>query len=223
LLKFEKSRFFEVNSVFIENEIHTFAKKHHVIDWITIHYIELIAALLGVTGVWLTTRQNIWCWPVGLLNVSLSMIVFFQSKLYYDFILQIFYFVLTIYGWIHWVHGKGKSIVLPVTKLRRANILIAVVVTICAVIILGRIAEIYTDAALPYWDAFTTAGGIFATFWMARKKIENWIAWIIIDVVCTVIYIYKELYAFSVLYLIFAILAIIGYISWKKELKIIQK
>jgi nicotinamide mononucleotide transporter len=189
-----------------------------MIYWIGQNYIEIIAALLGIAGVWLTTRQNIWCWPIGLMNVILSMIVFFNAKLYYDFILQIFYFVLTLYGWYHWIFGRKDAPKLPVRRLKRHYIYISMIITMVSVIILGKIAEIYTDASLPYWDALTTAGGVIATLWMARKIIENWIAWIFIDLLCTVIYIYKELYAFSVLYLIFAILAVIGYMEWKKDL-----
>ncbi len=189
-----------------------------MVSWFEQHIIEILASLLGIAGVWLTTRQNIWCWPVGLLNVVLSMFVFFQSKLYYDFILQIFYFVLTVYGWYHWVFGKKYTPKLPVRRLKMRYLFIAFAVTIVSVVVLGKIAELYTDASLPYWDALTTTGGIIATLWMARKIIENWIAWVFIDVLCTVIYIYKELYAFSVLYLIFAILAVIGYKEWKKDL-----
>jgi nicotinamide mononucleotide transporter len=190
-----------------------------MIEWILNNSVELVAALLGVTGVWLTTRQNIWCWPVGLLNVTLSMFVFFNARLYYDFILQIFYFVLTLYGWYHWLFGKMDAPRLPVKSVSKQSIFMALGITAVSVLLLGRIAELYTDASLPYWDALTTAGGIIATFWMAKKIIENWLAWIVIDLICTVIYIYKELYAFSVLYFIFAVLAVIGYIQWKKDLE----
>jgi len=190
-----------------------------MIDWLQHNYIELIAAVLGVTGVWLTTRQNIWCWPVGLVNVTLSMIVFVQAKLYYDFILQVFYFGLTLYGWYHWLFGKGGKEFVKVGRVKKSGILWAILIVLVSVVFLGRIAELYTDAALPYADAFTTAGGIIATFWMARKIIENWLAWIVIDIACTAIYAFKELYAFSVLYFIFAILAIVGYIRWNKDMK----
>lgn len=190
-----------------------------MIEWISTNYIELLAALLGVTGVWLTTRQNIWCWPVGLANVTLSMFVFLQAKLYYDFVLQIFYFVLTLFGWYSWLFGTKKSQRLYVSNIGKMKLLLSIAITAVSVIVLGKVAETYTDASLPYWDAFTTTGGIIATFWMARKIIENWYAWIIIDILCTFIYIYKELYAFSVLYFIFAILAVIGYIQWKKDLQ----
>jgi len=191
-------------------------------EWIINNYIEIIAAVLGVTGVWLTTRQIIWCWPVGLLGVTLSMIVFFDARLYYDFILQIFYFGLTLYGWYQWIYGKGNKDKLPVSVVSARIFTRGMIILVMSVPVLGYMAATYTDASMPYWDAFTTAGGIIATFWMARKIIENWLAWIVIDIVCSVMYLYKELYAFSVLYLIFTVLAVMGYVHWKKDL-IIQK
>jgi nicotinamide mononucleotide transporter len=189
-------------------------------EWIINNYIEIIAAILGVTGVWLTTRQIVWCWPVGLMNVTLSMIVFFDARLYYDFILQIFYFGLTLYGWYKWVFGKGNQDKLPVTVVSKTLLSWGIIILVLSVPLLGYVAAKYTNASLPYWDAFTTAGGIIATFWMARKILENWLAWIVIDIVCTFVYLYKELYAFSVLYFIFTILAVIGYVRWKKDLKV---
>jgi nicotinamide mononucleotide transporter len=191
---------------------------HPMLDWIINNYIEILAAVLGLAGVWLTTRQNIWCWPLGLMNVTLSMFVFFSARLYYDFILQIFYFALTLYGWYHWVFGSKSAKKVPVSGIRAKTLGISLLIITVSVIVMGWLAEKYTNASLPYWDAFTTAAGIIVTYWMARKFIEHWIAWVIIDLVCTVIYIHKELYAFSVLYFIFAVLAIYGYFQWKKDL-----
>jgi len=191
-----------------------------VLEWLLQNKIEVLASIIGIVGVWLTTRQHILCWPIGLLNVTLSMFVFLQAKLYYDFVLQIFYFFLTVYGWYNWLYGGSRSNSLPVSRLSSKVLSKNIVLLVFLVLIFGYLAHIYTDASLPYFDAFTSAGGIIATFWMAKKILENWLAWIIIDIVCVAIYIYKELYAFSVLYFIFTILAIIGYYSWKKTLQI---
>jgi len=188
-----------------------------IIEWVIANRIEVFASIMGVVGVWLTTRQHILCWPIGLINVSLSMFVFFQAKLYYDFILQIFYFGLTLYGWYNWLYGGNNSNDLPVQKIKHKVLIHNTVLIALMVVVLGYLAQKYTDASLPYLDAFTSAGGIVVTFWMAKKILENWLAWIVIDLTCVGMYIYKELYAFSVLYFIFTILAIIGYYSWKKS------
>jgi len=193
-----------------------------MIEWLINNWIELVAAITAVIGVWLTTRQNIWCWPVGLVGVVLSLIVFFKSKLYYDSVLQMFYFVLTLYGWYNWTFNKKEGKKLEVTSLPKIQLILYSFLILILVVIFGYFAEKYTDAALPYWDAFTTAGGIIATLWMAKKIIENWIAWIIIDIICVGIYFYKELYVFSILYLVFTVLAVVGYVSWKKDLVIIK-
>lgn len=190
-----------------------------ITDWIVKNYIEIIASVLGLWGVWLTTKQKIWCWPIGLLNVILSLYVFLVFKLYADVILQIFYIVLTIYGWYNWLHGGEHKSVLRVSHIKRRDMLILFIIGMLSVRITGYLFATYTDAALPYWDATVAVWGVIGTFVQAKKYIENWIIWIISDLLCTGIYVYKGLYAFTGLYFCFAILAVYGYYSWKKDLK----
>lgn len=190
-----------------------------ILEWFTKNYVEIIASVLGLWGVWLTTRQNIWCWPVGLVNVILSLYVFFVSKLYADVILQIFYLVMTIYGWYNWLYGGENKSVLKVTRIKK-NIMIALIITsIFLIAATGYLFSTYTDAALPYWDATVAVWGVIGTYVQAKKYIENWIIWILNDLLCTGIYFYKDLYAFTALYFIFTLLAIYGYYQWRKDLK----
>jgi nicotinamide mononucleotide transporter len=188
-------------------------------SWSVEKIIELSASLIGLLGVWLTTRQKIWCWPVGLLGVILSLYVFLASKLYADVILQIFYIVLTIYGWYNWLHGGENKTILKVTRVHKKYILILVIIGFCAVFITGYVFSEFTDAALPYWDATVAVWGVIATLEQAKKHIENWIMWILTDLLCTGIYFYKELFFFAGLYFCFTLLAIYGFSSWKKDLK----
>lgn len=188
-------------------------------DWITANYIEVIASILGVLGVWLSTKQNVWCWPVGLINVILSLYVFFNSKLYADVILQVFYLFLTLYGWYNWLYGGVNKTVLKVSRISKKLFLITFIFGNIAVVIAGYLFSKYTDAALPYWDSTVAVWGIIGTFVQARKYIENWIIWIITDLLGTGIYFYKELYAFTALFFVFTILAIYGYYQWKKDLQ----
>lgn len=188
-------------------------------SWIQANYIEIIAAILGIVGVWLTTKQIIWCWPVGLLNVILSIIVFYNSKLYADVTLQVFYLIMTLYGWYNWIWGGVSKNHLPVSKVRSTELIIMLITGTISFIIVGWLFSKYTDAALPYIDSFVAVWGVIATYAMAKKILENWTMWIIIDSVCVGIYFYKELYAFTVLYFIFVILAVYGFVEWKKELK----
>ncbi|HOY33316.1 MAG TPA: nicotinamide riboside transporter PnuC [Bacteroidales bacterium] len=188
-------------------------------NWITENYIELTAAILGIAGVYLTTRQNILCWPVGLVNVILSMYVFFTEKLYADVVLQIFYVAMTLYGWYNWIFGGQKKFELQVRKIRPKEFVIMFVAGFCLAFVTAYLFATYTDAAYPYWDSMLTVWGIIATYAMGKKIIDHWTMWIVIDINCTVLYFIKELYAFAPLYFIFTLLAVYGYFTWKKDLK----
>lgn len=188
-----------------------------IIAWICTNYIEILAALLGIVGVWLTTRQLIWCWPVGLLNVLLSIYVFFVSRLYADVILQAFYLVMTFYGWYNWSYGGRGKTTLHVSRIKPGLLLALVLISAVATAITGYLFSTYTNAALPYWDAGVAVWGVLCTWLQAKKILENWIIWIITDLVCTGIYFYKELYAFTGLYFFFAVLAAYGYYAWRKD------
>lgn len=186
-------------------------------EFISNNWIEFIATITGILGVWLTTRQNILCWPIGIISVTLSMIVFFQSKLYYDTVLQVFYFILGVYGWHNWYYKKDSNNKLKVTTLKKTQLFYYILIAIVLVLIFGYLSQTYTDSSLPYWDAFTTTGGIIATVWMARKVIDNWLAWILINTANVGIYFYKDLYFFTFLYFVYIVLALVGYLSWKKD------
>jgi nicotinamide mononucleotide transporter len=187
-------------------------------NWIQDNYIEIIAALLGIAGVYLTIRQSIWCWPVGLVNVLLSLVVFFTSKLYADVVLQVFYLVMTLYGWWFWIFGGEKKFEVPVRKLKKPELFMLLLLGTVFSLLVGYAFARYTDAAFPFWDSALMVWGIIATWAMAKKIIEHWVMWIIIDLNCAALYFCKQLYAFSPLYFIFTVLAIFGYFTWKKQL-----
>ncbi len=190
-----------------------------IINWVTENYIELIASILGVAGVYLTAKQKIWCWPVGLVNVALSLYVFFIAKLYADVVLQVFYLVMTLYGWYNWIFGGEKKFELPVRNIKAKEFLIMFIAGMCLSVLVGYLFATYTDASFPYWDSLLTVWGIIGTYAMGKKIIEHWIMWIVIDINCTILYFIKHLYAFAPLYFIFTALAVYGYYTWKKDLK----
>ncbi len=179
--------------------------------------IEAIAAVFGVLCVVLTIRQNIWCWPTGLVMVILYIYIFADAKLYADTGLQVIYVVLSIYGWVHWCRGGNRENPLPVTTLsgraRAAWLAVALIGTAA----LGAMLDNLTDAALPYPDAFIASLSLVAQWLMARKKLESWIAWITVDTVAIAVFAAKELYITSGLYALFLGLAIAGYLEWKKS------
>lgn len=190
-----------------------------ILEWVVSNSIEISAAVLGITGVYLTTRQNIWCWPVGLANVILSIFVFLFSRLYADVVLQIFYLIMTIYGWYFWVFGGKNKNQLPIRNMKITELIIITVIGTVSSVFSGFIFWKYTNASYPVWDSFLMVWGILATYAMAKKILQHWILWIIIDINCTALYFLKDLYAFSILYLVFTFLAVYGYIKWKTEWK----
>lgn len=190
-----------------------------VFNWFILHYLELFAVVFGIVGVLLTAKQNIWCWPVGLANVTLSLFVFYYAKLYADVLLQAFYLVMTLYGWYQWLWGGEKKSSLYIRHIKRLEVILLIVIGTVGSAVMGYVFNHYTEAALPYLDSLVAVWGILGTWAMARKIMEHWIIWIIVDIICTGIYAYKELYLFTALYCIFVVLAVIGLRIWKKDFK----
>ncbi len=191
-----------------------------LIKSIDIQFIsEVVATITGLLGVWLTSRQIIWCWPVALINVLLSLYVFYVAKLYQDALLQVFYLVMTLYGWYSWLYGGSNHSKLKVSKLKQKWLITYLISGTLLMLGSGYLFSKYTDAAIPYWDASSLVFGIIGTIWMTRKWVEHWLLWIVLDIICTGIFFYKELYFFTAQYFIFSILAFYGWIEWNKELK----
>ncbi|MBN1911163.1 MAG: nicotinamide mononucleotide transporter [Pirellulales bacterium] len=182
-------------------------------DW-----IEATAVFFGLLCVWLTVRQNILCWPTGLVQVVLYLVIFYRVKLYSDLILHVIYVVLQVYGWYHWLHGGKDRNNLPVSRLGKTATLVWSVIGISGTVVWGYTMASLTDAAIPYGDAFTTVTSLIAQWLMARKRLESWLFWIAVDVIAIGIYFQKDLLLTSGLYTVFLVLATLGYITWRKSL-----
>ena len=179
---------------------------------------EIVAALFGVVSVFLSVRQNIWSWPTAIVNVGMYIVVFYRSKLYSDTGLQVVYVVLNFYGWYQWLYGGKNRTELPVTRTSSRLWAILAVIAAVSTMALGTFVSRNTDAALPYMDALTTSTSLVAQWMMTRKLLENWIIWVSVDVVYIGMYIYKDLLVTAVLYLVFLVLSVMGYIQWKRTL-----
>ena len=179
---------------------------------------EIAGVAFGLVAVWLTVRENVWCWPLGLVNVVLSAVVFAQAKLYADMGLQVVYVALCLYGWYAWLHGgqdKGALLVSR-TPARAAGALCAAGVAFAGA--LGLLLRGYTDAALPFWDASTASFSLVAQWMQTRKWIENWAVWIVVDAVYVGMYVVKGLVLMAGLYAVFLALAIAGLVAWRRSL-----
>lgn len=189
-------------------------------DWLAAHYIEVFGALTGILYVILEIRQNIWLWPVGLVTSSVYIWVFYTSKFYADMGLQTYYVLISIYGWYWWLRGgrKYKSGSLPVTRISTQLSLKLLLVFLVLFAAIWYILSHYTDSPLPLGDAFTTALSIVATWMLARKIIEHWCLWVIADLVSIGLYIFKGLYPTVILFMVYTIMAVIGYREWRKTI-----
>lgn len=179
---------------------------------------EAAGVAFGIIYIVLATRQNIWCWPTGIINVALFIVVFYQSRLYADMGLQAIYLVLSVYGWYEWLHGGKDHTELKVTRIPRTALLGGLAAGLLFVPLLGSILRQATNADLPYMDSSLTSFSLVAQFYQTRKWIENWILWIAVDVIYVGMYIYKQLYLTAGLYAVFVILATLGYAEWRKSL-----
>jgi len=176
--------------------------------------LEWIAALAGAVSVYLSARENIWSWPTAIVNVGLYIIVFHRTGLYSDMGLQVVYLVLSIYGWYQWLYGGTNRTELTVSRARAGEWLIATPIALVFWIALARYTATLPGVALPSLDAGLATISLVAQWMMTRKIIENWILWIVADIVYVPMYVYKGLPVTAVLYAVFLVLAVIGLRSW---------
>lgn len=179
---------------------------------------EVIAVIFGLLCVGLTIRQNIWCWPTGLIQVVLYIAIFYRVKLYSDMILHAIYVVLQIYGWYHWLYGGKDHGKLAISKMAFRGFFTWICIAVGGTIVWGWGMATLTDAALPYWDAFIIVSSLIAQWLMTRKQLESWIFWILVDIVAIGVYFYKSLFLTSGLYAVFLVLASMGFIAWRNSL-----
>lgn len=195
--------------------------------------IEFVGVISGLACVWLTAKEKIICWPVGILNILCFLVMFFQIQLYSDALLQIFFLITTIYGWRSWANPKNdneknKNNELKISFLTKKGVIYMIIITIISTIVLGFIMRkihiflpvIFKKAAsFPFGDAFTTVASVVATFLMTRKKADCWLFWVATDVAATVIYFIKGINLVAIEYIIFGMIALNGYFSWTKTYK----
>lgn len=183
----------------------------------TADYLEITGFISGVLGVYLTLKQKTACFPVGLLNVGISLVLFYRENLFADALQQVVYILLLLYGWYAWLH-PGKHPVLPVTQLRSREALLVLFSIFGCALTLGYVLATYTHAELPWTDAAASSIAFAAQYLVARKKLENWHLWILVNIAYIAIYLYKELPLYTLLSILYLALAIAGLIDWKKKL-----
>jgi nicotinamide mononucleotide transporter len=192
-----------------------------VLNWILKNYIEIIATITGLIYLLYSIRGNILLWVYGLITSLLYVYVFFNSKIYADMGINVYYVVISIYGWANWnKKGEGNKKELPITKLSLGHSMVLLAITIAIFGLIAYILHKFTDSAIIFWDSFITAGSITATWMLARKIMEHWLIWVVVDALSIGLYIYKGLYPTVFLFLVYTTLAVVGYFEWKKQWKV---
>jgi len=189
-----------------------------------ISYVELIGTLFGLFTVYFASRANILTWGTGIVNEIFLFILFFQVQLYADMFLQVYFFIVTIYGWYYWKTNTAEKMISEINF--RNKLLLATAIFIFSLLSGFLFSNIHlylpeyfkVKASYPYIDSFVMVSSIVATVLLAKKKTENWYLWIAVDLVCVVLYFKKGIYFLSLEYFIFLGLASYGLYHWKKQL-----
>lgn len=170
--------------------------------------------MFGALGVWLTIKQNIWCWFFALICVIASIVEFYNKRLFGDMSLQVFYFFAGVYGWVYWKKQQNEKF--TVQKTPRTFIPVLLMATI-AQSVLYYFLLLHFKGDQPLLDALLTACSLTATYMMTKKWVENWAAWVLIDGTYILLYGIKAMWSFALLYLLFTIMAYYGWQKWRKE------
>lgn len=184
------------------------------------NYLELFGTLVGLVYLWLEYRASIYLWLACIIMPAIYLVVYYQAGLYADFGINVYYLIASVYGWIVWSRGRKKHDAqqeekeIPITRMPfRKYFPLTVVFVLCWLFIAWILIK-WTDSSVPWTDSFTTALSVIAMWMLARKYVEQWWAWMIVDWVCCALYIYKELYFTSALYGVYAIVAFFGWRKW---------
>lgn len=193
-----------------------------IIQLIQQNWLELLAVLAGFVYLYCSIKQYIGLWIWGIVSSTLYVFVFFQTRFYAGAILQIYYVAISVYGYLLWYFNRKKAqedkqLVVRHTGTKRI-LIISLIISVLTLVV-GYLLKCYTNSYVPFSDAFTFAGGLVATWMLARKYLEHWLFWLIIDSFSVVLYSIQHLYLTSILYGVYFIMAVVGYVEWRKTLK----
>lgn len=182
--------------------------------------LEGVAVILGLASVWFAKQDNILVYPTGMISTGIFVYLLLQVGLIGDFMINAYYFIMSMYGWYFWTRTKEGIIEHPIARMNSEEKRWWIILFMIILLIVGGIYlffDKWEDWTAPI-DTFTTALFFVGMWLMARKKIEHWIFWIVGDIISIPLYLFKELGLISLQYLIFTVIAIFGYIQWKKIL-----
>ena len=179
--------------------------------------MEVLAVVTALFYLVLAIRENIWCWLFAAISTAIYVYLFLVAKLYMESVLNVCYFVIAIYGWHAWYFGRTDGHKLAVVRWPIRIHAIAIFLVIGASVTSGYLLQHYSNAAFPYIDSMTTWGALWATFLVARKVLENWWYWLVIDFVLVFVYWARDLQLTALLFVIYLIMIPFGLVSWTRS------
>jgi nicotinamide mononucleotide transporter len=189
--------------------------------YLAANWLEVIGLISGLLCVWLLIRENILTFPIGLIYAVVTVIVVARANLFADVILNLYYVLMNAYGWYFWTYGdrdRRSSKVLLVAWVPKAQWLAIAAILIAGTLLMGLFFATQTSADLPYPDSFTTVASFVAMWMSAKKYLESWVLWLVIDVVQVGLYVIKGIEAYALLYLVYLFMAVYGWMSWRRHL-----
>lgn len=179
-------------------------------------YLEILGVIVGAIYLWLEYKASIYLWIASIVMPAIYLVVFYGAGLYADTAINIYYLVVALYGWFAWKYGSSDKKELPITRIstRQAVTMVALYAVMQVGISLALIH--LTDSDVAWFNGLTSALSVVGMWMLARKWIEQWIVWIVVDILSAGLYCYKGLYLTAILYAIYAIIAIFGYRKWQQ-------
>lgn len=183
--------------------------------------LEALGVLFSVLYLVLAIRENLWCWPAAFVASVLSVVVLYEARLYSESALNVFYAAMAVYGWYQWQFGRRPNDSAS-AGLRIATWpwrLHAVAISGCLIASagVGAVMSGYTAAAFPFLDAFVTVSSVLTTYMVARKILENWVYWLVIDSLSLYLYVARGLYGYAALFALYLVLVVIGWYRWQRD------
>ncbi len=183
-------------------------------EWVN---LETVAVILAIAYLLFAIKENSLCWYCAFFSTAIYVWIFGDVSLYMESVLNIYYMAMAVYGWYQWQRGGQDKTGLEISRWSLGNHSMAIGVILIATIISGYLLAANTDARLPYLDSFTTWASVITTVMVARKIIENWLYWVVIDIVSIFLYLDRGLYQTAGLFVLYIVLAVVGYIIWVKK------
>ena len=188
-----------------------------MIDWKLV--LQLAGIVLGLLYLWLEYRANIWLWAVSIVMPVVHGVLYYRSGLYADMAMNVYYVIAGFYGWIVWLRGSGGKSDKPALRISSTPWPLGVILTGVGAVVWAAIYFIlvrYTDSTVPVLDSLTTAMSIVAVWMLSRKYLEQWLVWLAVDAISCGLYIYKGIPFTAGLYGLYTILAVAGYMRWRR-------